>query len=54
MKASNAKRLYETEVKWVDCGSGDAGRNKGKCRKSKKARAHATRLERLRKLAGIR
>ncbi len=53
MTRARAKRLYETESKWVDAGGGETGRNKGKSRRSKKARAHSKRLEALRIKAGL-
>jgi hypothetical protein len=52
MTPSRALRLYNMEVKWASCGSGDQGRNKGKSRAKKKGRQHAARVEKLRILAG--
>lgn len=53
MKKETAKRLYALESGWTACGSGFTGRNNGMNRNKKKARSHFTRLEKLRRLAGL-
>lgn len=51
MTKERAKRLYEMESKWT-CGGGELGRKGGSTRRNRKARSHATRIQKLAKLAG--
>lgn len=51
MTKARALRLYKLESSWLKAGSGEMGRNNGKKRREKRARAHQSRLERLRRIA---
>jgi hypothetical protein len=50
MSPETAKRLLEIERTWT-CGTGEQGRNGGKKRAAKKARAHQSRLIKLERIA---